>query len=281
MKVPRFVRGWLSILGVLVFPIGRFLGPLLAHLRTPERYERGLVLVLPGIEGESCINHSIARGLADGGVEGAIEIFDWTTGIVLLLFYHLRRWKRNVVQAQRLARRITDYQTRYPGRPVHLVGHSGGGALALLALERLDPSRQISGAVLLLPGISPGYDLVPALLHCEQSIWHFRSICDVLFLGLLTTVAGTIDRKHTPSAGMLGFRSPAQLDPEHEALVRTRFCDMPFRLEMIASFNFAGHFGAANRVFVAEWVAPLLTRGKTVAVEPVPAAYALEQGLAG
>ena len=72
----RFARGCLSILGAVVHPLGRFSGPLLDNLRTAERLQRGLVLVLPGVEGESCLNHSIARGLADGGVEAAIEIFD-------------------------------------------------------------------------------------------------------------------------------------------------------------------------------------------------------------
>src|SRR5262245_16474055 len=73
-KVVRLFRGCQSLVGVLLHPLGRFTGPLLRHLRTPERLERGLVVVLPGIEGECLINHSIARGLADGGFGGAIEI---------------------------------------------------------------------------------------------------------------------------------------------------------------------------------------------------------------
>ena len=77
-SIERFSRGGLSVLGDLVHPLGRFTGKLLHHLRTPERLQHGLVLVLPGIEGESCINHNIAHGLADGGVSSAIEIFDWT-----------------------------------------------------------------------------------------------------------------------------------------------------------------------------------------------------------
>ena len=58
----RFARGCLSILGAVVHPLGRFSGPLLDDLRTAERLQRGLVLVLPGVEGESCLNHSIAPG---------------------------------------------------------------------------------------------------------------------------------------------------------------------------------------------------------------------------
>ena len=140
----RLTRGSLSILGVLLHPLGRFTGRLLNDLRAPSRLERGLVIVLPGIEGESCINHSIARGLADGGVESAIEIFDWTTGFILLFPYHLRGWRRNISQAERLVQRIVEYRMAHPGCPVHLVGHSGGGAMTILTLERLPPETRVT-----------------------------------------------------------------------------------------------------------------------------------------
>ena len=40
---------------------------------TPHRYEQGLVMVLPGVEGVSALNLRICEGLYDGGVRGAIE----------------------------------------------------------------------------------------------------------------------------------------------------------------------------------------------------------------
>ena len=113
-RVKRLSRGCLSILGALLHPLGRFTGRWLNHLRTPERLQRGLVLVLPGVEGESCINHSIARGLADGGVPSAIEIFDWTTGVILLFPYHLRGRRRNLAQADAWCERIVEYRKAYP-----------------------------------------------------------------------------------------------------------------------------------------------------------------------
>ncbi len=256
--MPRLLRGCLSILGVLFHPIGRFTGALLNDLRTPDRLERGLVLVLPGIEGESCINHSIARGLADGGVSYAIEIHDWTTGVIFLFLYHLRGWRRNVKQAERLARRIVEYQAAYPGRPVHVVGHSGGGAMAVLILERLPVNAVVTSAVLLQPAISPGYDLSTALARTERGIWNFRSVIDVFFEGLATSIGGTTDGRHSPAAGMIGFRPPANLTGPGKELYATRLVDVPFRPAMIADFHFGGHFGPTNRVFVAEQIAPLL-----------------------
>src|SRR5260221_4327757 len=146
MRIEHLTRGCLSILGVLLHPLGRFCGGLLNDLRTPERLEKGLVLVLPGIEGQSLLNHGIARGLADGGVISAIEIFDWTTGVILLFLYHLRGSRRHKAQAEKIARRVVEYQRNYPGRPVHLVGHSGGGAMAGLALEHLPAEVKVASA---------------------------------------------------------------------------------------------------------------------------------------
>jgi pimeloyl-ACP methyl ester carboxylesterase len=251
-------HGCLSMLGVLLHPLGRFCGPLFGHLRTPERLERGLVLVLPGIEGQSFINQSIAQGLADGGVEAAIEIYDWTTGIILLFLYHLRGWRRNVKQAERLARRIVEYRKSYPGRPIYLIGHSGGGALSVLTLERLPPGATITGAVLLNAALSPRYDLTAALPHVETMIWNFRSIFDLFFVGIGTVLAGTVDGRHTCCAGMIGFRVPADLDGGRRELYAQRVRDVPFRAAMMADFHFGGHMGPSNRVFVARNLAPLI-----------------------
>lgn len=249
------------MLGALLHPLGRLCGAWLNDLCTPERLERGLVLVLPGIEGQSLLNHNIARGLADGGVRAAIEVFDWTTGVYLLFLYHLRGTRRHEAQSENIATRIARYQREYPGRPVHLVGHSGGGAMVVLALERLPDKVKIASAILLLAGISPTYNLARALSHAERGIFSFHSRFDVFFLGAGTVVAGTMDGAHTVSAGMVGFRSPANLDAGERSLYGQRLHQIPFRAAMIADFNFGGHMGVSNRVFVARHVAPLLSNG--------------------
>ncbi len=256
--IKRFFRGCLSILGVVLHPLGRFSGRWLGRLRTPERLQRGLVLVLPGIEGESCINHSIARGLADGGVQAAIEIFDWTTGVILLFPYHLRGLRRNLARADRLAARIVAYRKAYPGREVHLVGHSGGGALSVLTLERLPAGTTVTSTVLLQAAISPTHDLSVALAKTERGIWNFSSYLDGFFCGLFTILGGTVDGRHTPAAGMIGFCPPDGLDAAAKELYATQLHEVPFRPEMCAAFHFGGHMGATNRVFVAERIAPLL-----------------------
>ena len=96
-----------------------------------DRLLRGLVIVLPGIEGHGLLNRQICEGLNDGGVNWAIELRDWTTGIPGNFLYHLRAQKRNRRVAAQIAARIGRYNVRYPGSPVVLIGQSGGGAIAV------------------------------------------------------------------------------------------------------------------------------------------------------
>jgi pimeloyl-ACP methyl ester carboxylesterase len=257
-RIGRLLRGCFSILGVVLFPVGRFTGGFLRHLHTPDRLNCGLVLVLPGIEGESCINHGIVRGLADGGVQAAIEIFDWTTSLFLLFPYHLRGWRRNVVQAERLAQRIVEYRRTWPGRPVYLVGHSGGAALTVLTLARLSSGVTVTGAVLLQAAISPRYNLAAALARTELGIWSFHSVFDLFFLGLFTCILGTVDGRHAPAAGMIGFRRPSCLAADEQRLYAARLHQTAFHARMCGAFHFGGHMGSVNRVFVSETIAPLL-----------------------
>jgi pimeloyl-ACP methyl ester carboxylesterase len=154
-------------------------------------------------------------------------------------------------------RRIVEYRKAHPGRPLHLVGHSGGGSIAILALERLPADAVVTSAILLQPAISPGYDLSMVLARTKHGIWNFRSVLDFFIEGIATSIGGTTDGRHSPAAGMIGFRPPAGLSAADRKLYDTRLYDIPFRPAMIADFHLGGHFGPTNRVFVAERIAPL------------------------
>jgi len=262
-EVGRWQRGAGSMAAAAVAPLGGWWCPGIEHLATPDRLERGLILVLPGIEGRGPVNLDLARGLADGGVTAAIEVFDWTTGSTALALYHLRALERNRRVADEVARRIVEYQDQHPGRPVHLVGHSGGGGLAVLALEALPEGRTITSAVLLAPALSPRYDLTKALGRTERGIRHFHSRHDRLYLELGTRTFGTLDGHHATAAGAQGFRLPEGASAETTHLYATRLFQEPYRREMAASWNLGQHTGATNRVFAAEWIAPLLGPGQT------------------
>lgn len=252
----RLWRGCLSFVGAFVYPLGKYLTVGLGRLASEQRYQRGLVVILPGIEGKSYLNTSLAFGLADGGVELAIEIDDWTTGWFPLFLYHLRGLRRNRSQAQRIAQRIIDYQSSHPGRPVYLIGHSGGGALAIFTLEQLPAENAISAAILLAPAISPQYDIQPALERTQQGVWNFSSWFDWFFLIAGTSLFGTVDGRHCPSAGATGFRPGKPTTVEADS--GRRLHERPFSAKMLAQFHLGGHFGCTNRVFVADEIAPLL-----------------------
>ncbi len=182
--------------------------PRLANrLATADRLDCGLILILPGIEGESLLNLGIAQGLRDAGLPHAIEIFDWTRGRLLLL-NNLMNLPRNRRQADRLAERIRLYQREYPNRPIYLIGHSGGTALATFALERLGPDQPVTGVIFLASALSPDYNLSTALKKTTRGIHHFHSRYDNAYLAFGTKIFGTIDRRHSRAAGNLGFRIP-------------------------------------------------------------------------
>ena len=281
-RLARCWRGMSSALRIYLVPLGSWWCRSVDHLASNDRRAAGLVIVLPGIEGRSTLNLDIARGLVDGGVPCSVELHDWTTGRLFYSLYHLRSTTWQARQAVRLAKRITDYQSEFPGRPVVLVGHSGGAAMSLLTLPLLE-DRKITGAVMLAAAVSPRYDTTAARQYVERGIWSFHSPLDWLQLGLGTLAAGTFDGKHTFSAGMVGFRDagprdtgprdtgprdtgPRDTGPRDTGSGDARpatddiapFHQIRYRFTMLGSWNFGGHHGWANRLFAAEWLAPIV-----------------------
>ncbi len=241
----------------VLLAVGANSGCVVSHLATADRMRNGLVIVLPGIEGRSKYNVDIARGLADGGVPCAIEIFDWGTGLPLGGLVNLVSLERNRRQAGLVADRIVEYQRDYPGRGVHLVGHSGGGGLAVLTLEALPPGTRATSAVLLAAAVSPDHDLTRALTRTEKGIWNFYTNTDIGYLQVGTGLFGTIDRKHTRAAGAVGFRRPARASARtvraYEKLHSVRY-----KPTMFYTGHRGGHTGWTDREFVAVWLAPVI-----------------------
>ncbi len=233
------------------------------RLNSVERQRWGKVFILPGIEGKGPANRNIALGLEKGGASSAIEIFDWTTGLPAAYVVNLVTLERNKRQAAALADRIVAYRDLYPDRPVVLIGHSGGGGVAVLALEALPPGRQIDMAILLAPAISPDYDLSTALRRTRNGIVNFHSRRDVGFLGVGTTIFGRIDRRHGPSAGAVGFKPPEDLGEEDTALYRERLMQVGWD-KSLRKFGASGsHFGWVNQKFVATYLARLIIAGES------------------
>jgi len=226
--------------------------------KSAERRDQGYTLVFTGIESAHVGHAAFVRGLKSGGVPSEIELVDWTTGTPALMLVHLRAEKRNRRKAEEIAAKIAQYQDEYPGRPVQLIGHSGGGGMALLTLEALPQKRQIDSAILLAPAVSPDYDLASALTRVERGIWNYSSVGDGALLGVGTTVFGTMDGSHRPAAGALGFRVPPDAGPVERGLYAQKLFEKPYRPRMAMNGNLSDHFGSLNMLFARNEIAPIL-----------------------
>jgi len=220
---------------------------------TAPRLDRGLVMVLPGIEGRGLLNEAICDGLNDAGVNWGVELRDWTS--LLGPLYSLRAEIRNRNEARKIALSLAEYKFSHPDSPIVLVGHSGGGAMAIWIAEAMPPGVDLDGIILLAPAISPGYMLDFALARCRRGIVNFYSHRDWLFLGVGTTVSGTLDGRHGPSAGNVGFAVPpgAQRPKSYDRLFQ-----ISWQKSMAAKGNIGVHLTTAARGFVAAYVAPFV-----------------------
>ena len=235
-----------------------FLAAGCATYTTPQRYDRGLVLVLPGVEGRSVFNQQIVEGLDRGGVPYALEIHDWTSGLAPLFLWHLMDHRRNCLQAQRIADRLTEYADQYPNRPIWLVGQSGGGGMAVLALDLLPPGLCVDGAVLISPAIGRDYGLARALGRLRGKMIHYYSSKDLFFLGMGTGVFGNIDRSYGESAGRCGFRLPEDLTAEEAQRYETRLEQVDCSEGVPETGHLGLHLTSSSPDFVEKVIAPLL-----------------------
>ena len=220
-----------------------------------ERLNRGLVLVLTGIEGRSRFNEGICRGLDAGGVKCAIELVDWTSQIPGAFLFNLRAEFRNRQRAEEIAQRIERYRMLFPRRPVVLVGQSGGGAIAVWTAEALSPEQKVDGIILLAAALSPEYLLDIALSNSERGIVNFYSYRDVVFLAAGTSLAGTMDGVHGSSAGRVGFDIPRE--PPQPSLYRKLY-QIPWTEDMEQTGNPGLHVTSGSAAFVHRYVAPLV-----------------------
>jgi len=160
---------------------------------TQQRIDKGLIVILPGIEGESGANHNIRRGLFDTDIPYALVIYRWGAlvpgpGGMLI---NQTNVTRNRNEGKELAEEIVKYQTNHPNRPVFLIGHSGGCGIAVFALEalgRISGAKPVTGAFLLSASVSANYNLSSALRMTQRGLVNVYNPEDSL-------LKGTADRK--------------------------------------------------------------------------------------
>jgi pimeloyl-ACP methyl ester carboxylesterase len=217
----------------------------------------GLTIILPGIEAESIFTYGMCDGLQDGGVPGAIRVFNWGMPFPGGYLANLTWVDRNRRRAADLAREIVAYQDAYPGRPVHLVAQSGGAGIAVFVAEALPEGRTVDGIVLLGGALSPEYNLSKALRRTRKGILNSYSEKDSFILGWGTTFFGTTDRRFGKACGCVGFRKPEGLNKEEDRLYEEKLTQLAWCVEMADScHHFGGHLSSGCETFLERRIAP-------------------------
>jgi pimeloyl-ACP methyl ester carboxylesterase len=214
------------------------------------------LLHLPGISGSRYIDHSVTRGIKEGGFDGEIEIYDWTAndpGVGALLAFD-----RNHKEAQVISDILAKHHVAQPDSKIYLLAHSGGCGLAIWALEDLPADVKIQNLVMMSPAVSPGYDLTAALKHVNGHIYVFSSLADLFVLGTGTRLLGTIDGVKTDAAGRVGFTKP----PTADAAQYAKLVSIPYDIAWFKFNDYGDHIGGMTRLFGRHVIEPLMLQNK-------------------
>lgn len=215
----------------------------------------GVVFIVEGIGGGDILGCVSQVAFHAAGVPHEIRNFTWTHGRGKL-FKDLQDHRYLLKKAKMLSEEIERYRVENPGRPVYVVGKSGGAGLTLAAAE-LVPPESIERIVLLSAAVAPNYDLRRALRATCKQIVSFHSSGDYIVLGWGTSQFGTIDRYYGPAAGLVGFEIPEYLSDEDRKLY-SRLVQIPWKPEMIVLGNLGNHLGTSMPGFLTKKVVPWL-----------------------
>ncbi len=217
-----------------------------AKYTTPQLKQHGMIYILPGIQGVDYHYKNIREGLIGAGINCAIMIHPWgcqIPGINLMVnetdVTGDREWGGKIAQD------IMVYQQEYPGRPVYIIGQSGGAGVAVFTAEHLANSGvAIQGLVLLDGSVSSNYNLNPALSACRKGIVNFYNPDDVVLLQAGTAMWGNVDGGHGDSAGRVGFSENFG-----------RLYQVKILKDMIDDFA-DPHFADCSKAFSAQYISP-------------------------
>jgi hypothetical protein len=213
---------------------------------------RAFLLHIPGVSGESFVDHTLLDGFREGRLDADMEIYDWTEhdpGVPAL-----QAIERNKKQAVKIAAKLTAKFRADPRITIYLTSHSGGAGLAAWALEALPPDVKVRRVIFLAPALSPSYDLSKALGHVRDKAYDFYSSHDKLILSVGTQVFGTIDGVYGDAAGYVGFQTPATADAAQYAKLVQR----PYDPAWLIYGDDGEHIGPMATAFAKAVLVPLL-----------------------
>ena len=231
----------------------------------------GLVLVADGVGGLDLCGTGLQYVMGAERLPFVVKIVPWGHG--------LGRWHADLTNpvnrdagARKIVEEVTAFHDEHPGKPVHLIGKSGGTGVVVKALERL-AADSVETVVLIAPALSPRYDLGKALAAVHNRMVGFWSPLDVIVLGAGTRLFGTIDRVHSVSAGLVGFRPPS---PDR-ASSYAKLKQVRWRFSMARTGYFGGHVGPDLPSFLRKYVVPLLA-AKSPQITDSPSSQAGQSG---
>lgn len=224
---------------------------------------RGVIVMLPGVEGGAWQLGDVRAGLVKAGVTDDLVAVNWGVRPFGSLI-NLTDIKANRRRAISMADEIAQHSRSHPGQPIQLVGFSGGGGLAKLIVDSLPSDVMLDQVVLIAAAISPEADLTQTLTHARRGVVSFYSPQDKIMLGWGTRTMGTIDRSKSDSAGYVGFRSP-----NGGLRVQERLKQIPWTPAWRRLGHDGGHIGWLSKAWAAEVLAPILRapRGSSAANE--------------
>jgi hypothetical protein len=216
----------------------------------------GTVFLIDGVGG-FLLTPTLARiAFRQARCPWATYLFDWHRGPRGEMLADLTCHRANRRAALRLARLIRKRHREFPNAPIHVLSYSGGTGIAVFAAEKLGRRARIDTLVLAASALSPDYPLADALTRVRRGI-ALTSRRDLALLWLGTTVFGTIDRRHRPSAGLRGFHNPGASDAASD-----RFVEIPWTREDCALGHAGHHTGTASVAFIRERIVPWLRAGE-------------------
>ncbi len=222
-----------------------------------EANATSLVLVADGCGGVDLCGFGLRYVMGGQAERRLVRVIPWGHG--------LGRWHADLTDtanhrrwSEAVAAEVVAWREHHPSAQVYLVGKSGGAWIMVKALESL-PEGAVEAAVLLAPALSPGYDLAPALRAVRREVVAFWSPLDVVILGAGTWAFGTIDRVHSASAGLLGFREPSPPLGRAGPIGPARLRQVRWRPAMALKGYLGGHVGPDSPAFLRAYVVPLLS----------------------
>jgi pimeloyl-ACP methyl ester carboxylesterase len=215
--------------------------------------DAAIVYVADGAGNFQIASRSLRAVVNKDGYPIRVKTWKWSHGYGRVIadqvcFEHAK------AEGRRLAEEVVARHDRHPDTPIYLVGHSAGSAVVVTALEHL-PAGIVDRAILLSPSLSTCYDLEPALAAVKRGIHVFYSQHDYWYLGMVTGLLGTSDRRWCCSSGRYGFDAPARGPATG---LYAKLFQRAWHPTDVHVGNFGGHYGNYQPDFLRTRVVPLL-----------------------